>query len=85
MTLLTGLSGSAHTVHMTSTKTRRICPGSYEIDTSLGTFGVDRIMNEYGDTTYTEWFVVWPGQRSPDAVFATLRDAKAMIAAEVAS
>jgi hypothetical protein len=62
--------------------THRICPGLYEITTPLGVFTVDRITNG-GGSTYTEWFITWPGERSPDAIGITLRDAKAIIAAEV--
>jgi hypothetical protein len=63
--------------------TRRLCPGLYEVSTPQGVFTIDRITNEYGGSTYTEWFITWPGERSPDAIGITLRDAKMIVAAEV--
>jgi hypothetical protein len=69
-------------VSAVKTKTRRLAPGAYEIDTEHGTFSIDRITNEYGDSTYTEWFITWPNRRSADAVCSTLAAAKAVVEGE---
>lgn len=63
---------------------RRIAAGSYTVETRLGIFQVDRMDLTYGSDRYSEWFITWPGCRLPDGITLTLRDAKRMIAAELA-
>lgn len=68
-------------------KVRRVAAGYYTVDTDRGVFEIARVEG-FGHGLYeprrvTEWFVTWPGERAPDGVAATLRDAKAMVAAEI--
>ena len=65
----------------TTTTTRRIGAGVYEIDTPIGTFDV--IRDHFTNGTGTVWSITWPGRRIPDAQTATLFDAKAIVRNEV--
>lgn len=73
---------------MTALRTRRVAAGLYTVETPLGVFEVSKVESTgfglYEPTKMIEWFVTWPGERAPDAVTATLRDAKIAIANEVA-
>jgi hypothetical protein len=68
-------------------KVHRVAAGFYTVTTALGVFEINRVdsagLGMYEPTKMTEWFVTWPGRREPDAVTATLRDAKLVVEREL--
>jgi len=61
-------------------KITRLGAGSYDIETEHGTFWVYRTDPCDG----SEWHIQWPGRRDADAWVLTLREAKAVVADEIA-
>ncbi len=65
-------------------KVRRVAAGYYTVETDRGVFEICRTtLEDVASEFRTEWFVTWPGERLPDGVTRTLREAKAMVAAEI--
>ena len=63
-------------------KTKRVAPGYYEVETPGGTYRVERITKDDGNTGRPLWLITWPDEDSADECTDTLREAKTLIAAD---